>query len=106
MVGIDVFIYHKGTLQDVLAKIQHISVGPLKLKMVTNRGVRIWPDGQPETVCIEQWRCRFTTEGGHATAQHEAIGVAQAFDRAGMDVIKTEFLFTFDGKAGYSSAEG
>ena len=106
LVGIDVFIYHKGKLHDFLAKIQHINVGPLRLKMITNRGVRIWPEGQPETVCIEQWRCRFLTDEGRATVQHEAIGILQAFDRMELDVIKSEFLFTFDGKPGYSSSEG
>lgn len=106
LVGVDVFVYHKGALREFLAKIQHINVGPLRLKMITNRGVRVWPEGQPETVCIEQWRCRFTTEEGRATGQHEAIAILQAFDRMEMDVIKSEFLYTFDGKAGYSSAEG
>ena len=106
LVGIDVFIYHRGKREDYFAKISHINVGNLRLKMITNRGVSIWPKGQPETFCIEQWRCRFITEEGKACAQSDVIHILQAFDRSRMDVIKAECLYTFDGKPGYSSAEG
>ena len=29
------------------------------LKMIDNRGVKVWPDGMPETFCTESFRCRF-----------------------------------------------
>ncbi len=105
LVGVDVFIYHKGTLDQFFSKISHINIGPLRLKIVTNRGVLVWPGGQKETFCIEQWRCRFLTDGGHATSQSDVIQILHAFDHVQMDVIKSEFLYTFDGKPGYSSAE-
>ena len=28
-------------------------------KMITNRGVKVWPEGFPETFCTDHWRCRF-----------------------------------------------
>ncbi len=31
----------------------------IKLKMITNRGVKVFPDGRPETYCTDHWRCRF-----------------------------------------------
>lgn len=102
--GVDVFISHKGTLDQFFGKISHINIGPLHLKMITNRGVRVWPNGQPETFCIEQWRCRFLAEQG--VSQKDVLQIAQAFDQVGMDVIRTEHLYYFDGKPGYSSAEG
>ncbi len=74
--------------------------------MITNRGVRVWPQGQPETFCIEQWRCRFMSDEGKAVSQNDLIQILHAFDHVQMDVIKSEFLYTFDGTAGYSSAEG
>ncbi|HEX2582531.1 MAG TPA: NADP-dependent isocitrate dehydrogenase, partial [Chlamydiales bacterium] len=58
IVGVDVLLYHKGKMQDFFDKISHINIGPLRLKMITNRGTKVWPQGQPETFCIEQWRCR------------------------------------------------
>jgi len=106
IVGVDVYLYHKGNLQGFFDKISHINIGNLRLKMVTNRGARVWPHGQPETFCIEQWRCRFAVESGHGCTQRECMQVLEAFDRIGLDAIKAEFLYTFDGKPGYTSAEG
>jgi hypothetical protein len=48
------------------------STGLLRLKLVTNRGVKVWPEGFPETFCTDHWRSRFVspaTEGaGPGTA--------------------------------------
>lgn len=106
LVGVDVYIYFRGKLSEFFAKISHINVGPLRLKMITNRGVKVWPEGQPETFCIEQWRCRFVSDDLRTTVQDDLIKILHAFDHIGMDVIRSEFLYLFDGKAGYSSAEG
>lgn len=106
LIGIDVFIYFKGRMEEFFSKISHINIGPLRLKMITNRGVKVWPQGQPETYCIEQWRCRFVTDSGRTTSQSDIIQILHAFDHVKIDVIKAEFLYNFDGKPGYSSAEG
>ncbi len=106
LVGIDVFIYHKPPLELFFSRISHIAIGSLALKMITNRGVRVWPEGQPETFCIEQWRCRFMGKEGTAVSQNDLIQVLHAFDHINMDVIKSEHLYQFAGKPGYSSAEG
>ncbi|MBL4544633.1 MAG: hypothetical protein JKP95_01840 [Oceanicaulis sp.] len=31
----------------------------MSLKMITNRGVKVWPQGLPETFKTDHWRCRF-----------------------------------------------
>lgn len=102
LVGLDITIYHGGPFSLFFARISHIAIGPLKLKMILNRGVRIWPQGNPETFCIDQWTCRFTTEEGRATSQDDIIRVMHAFDHVNMDVIKVDFLYTFSGTPGYS----
>lgn len=106
LIGVDVYIYHRGMMSDFFAKISHINIGPLRLKMITNRGTRVWPQGQPETFCIEQWRCRFVSDDQRTVAQDDVIKILHSFDHVNMDVIRAEFLYNFDGKAGYSSAEG
>jgi isocitrate dehydrogenase len=105
LVGVDVFIYHRGEIKDFFAKISHINMGNLRLKMITNRGAQVWPNGHKETFCTEQWRCRFISEEGRPAPQKDAIQILQAFDRCQMDVIKSEFLFIYDGKPGYSSSD-
>ncbi len=103
LVGVDVYLYHKGPLADFMSRISHINAGPLHLQAIFNRGVKLWPGGQPETFCIEQWRCRFTSgEDLRPISQHEVIQILQAFDHINMDVTKSEGLYTFNGKPGYS----
>lgn len=106
LVGIDVYLFFRGQLAEFFAKISHINIGSLHLKMITNRGARVWPEGQKETFCIEQWRCRFVSDDQRTTSQDDVIKILHAFDHVGMDVIRSEFLYTFDGKPGYSSADG
>lgn len=105
LIGVDVFIFFRGQMGQFFSKISHINIGPLRLKMITNRGARVWPEGQPETFCTEQWRCRFTSDNSKTVSQNDLIQILHAFDHVNMDVIKSEFLYTFDGKPGYSSAE-
>ncbi len=101
LIGIDVFLYHRGVISDFFSKISHINVASLRLKMISNRGVRVWPEGQPETFCIEQWRCRFVSDDNRTVAQSEVIQILHAFDHVNLDVFKSEFIYTFDGKAGF-----
>lgn len=102
LVGVDVYLYHKGPLPDFQARISHINAGALHLQAIFNRGVKLWPGGQPETFCIEQWRCRFTSgDDLRAVSQNDVIQILHAFDHINMDVTKSENLYTFDGKPGY-----
>lgn len=34
----------------------------LKLKMISNRGVKVWPSGNKNTNKVNHWRCRFVRE--------------------------------------------
>ncbi len=101
LVGVDAFIYHRGKLSDFLSKISHINIGNLRLQMISNRGVKIWPEGQPETFCIEQWRCRFVATDNRPCAQDDVTQVLQALTRVGVEVVKGEWLYLLDGVAGF-----
>ena len=35
----------------------------LTLQMIDNRGVKVWPEGRAETLCTDNFRCRFLAEG-------------------------------------------
>src|SRR3990167_5520957 len=106
LVGVDVFLYHRGTLPQFFDRISHINAGALHLKMISNRGVSVWPHGHAETFCIEQWRCRFLADPEHLVSQSHVLEILRAFDHVQMDIIQAECLYTYDGKPGYSSAEG
>jgi isocitrate dehydrogenase len=60
--GIDIFLDGRGQARDprMLGPALTDAVAyPLQLKMITNRGVKVYPDGFPETFCTDHWRCRF-----------------------------------------------
>lgn len=104
LVGVDIFVYSKEKATEIEKNITGIKFPPFKLQMITNRGVRIWPEGHPETFCIEQWRCRFIAK--ETAKPQEIVALLDHIVKAGYDVFQTENLYTFDGVAGYTSAEG
>jgi isocitrate dehydrogenase len=77
-----------------------------ELKMITNRGVKVFPDGMPETFCTDHWRCRFVRSDGGPTDFSAVLDLLGSLDTAGYDVIKTEHLYTFDGERAYSLGQG
>lgn len=110
LVGVDVFLQWQDdnknakTLGDKLSK--HTE-GDLELIVMTNRGVKVWPKGNPETFCTDHWRCRFSSPKMDKTVSYQdVINLSQKLNDAGFDIIKTENLCKFDDKISFSLAQG
>lgn len=106
LVGVDVYVQWKPrTPKELGDKVQAANGGGLSVTMIDNRGVQVWPKGQPETFCTDSFRCRFQSDSGVLTFDqvHAAVGRVAAL---GLDVIKTETLRNFDGKTGFTLAQG
>lgn len=107
-VGVDVFIGWDGKDANELARaLEQASEEGLQLTMISNRGVKVWPEGFPETMCVDSWRCRFISPGEKAAVSHEQI--IQLLSRvtdAGLEFTKIENLCTFDGERGYTLSQG
>jgi len=105
--GVDLFVHWNGTDANELAgKLQRLEIGGIKLNVITNRGIKVWPDGFRETFCTDHWRCRFRPQ---QSLEISKIDIATLLTRAieeDIDVIKTENLYSFDGKVAYSLAQG
>ncbi len=107
LLGVDVFVHWAGTAADDLAvQVQQLNQGDLKLKMITNRGIKVWPDGFPETFCTDHWRCRFQNLNGAPIMKHQIISLLQKAEEISLDVVKTENLYAFDGKPAFSLGQG
>jgi len=104
--GVDVFVDWKGSDANELAEKLLKLNSDIKLKMITNRGVKVWPEGFTETFCTDHWRCRFEVDNGHP-AEKTSIPVllTNALSK-NIDVIKTENLYEFGGIRGYSLGQG
>ena len=75
--------------------------------MITNRGVKVWPDGFPGTFCTDHWRCRFVARESLQQIGHaDIVALLASLTQGGVDVIKTENLCTFDGERGYALGQG
>lgn len=76
-----------------------------KLKMITNRGVKVYPDGLPETFKTDHWRCRFVSTVGDVN-NSDLIELMASITKGGCDIIKTENLYEFNGERAYSLGQG
>ena len=108
LVGIDVFLdWSAGSVNELGESINAIAGDGLKLSVLSNRGVKVWPGGHAETFCSDHWSCRFfSVAAGKTIAHAEIVALLQRFADAGFDFIKTENLYNFDGQAGYTLGQG
>ena len=75
--------------------------------MITNRGTKVYPDGIPETFCVDHWRCRFQSRiNGNRVQYEDLISLLSRLVDSGLPAVKTEGLYTFDGNPGYSLGQG
>lgn len=107
LLGVDVFIHWPGDEPDKLAEILQASqTEGLNLTMITNRGTKVWPEGNPETFNTDHWRCRFKNPNGGVITNSEVVALLSSYSKAGIDFIKTEHLYQFDGEAQFSKGQG
>jgi isocitrate dehydrogenase len=107
LAGVDVYLdWAQGSADELGAAMTKLDGDGVCLKAISNRGVKVWPGGASETFCSDHWRCRFIsdTEGDTLTHAQLASLLSRAAE-AGFDFIKTENLYNFDGKPGYSHAQ-
>ncbi len=112
LVGVDVFISwwngnFYGAGNEIGAEIEKLNGQGVKLVMVSNRGTKVYPKGNADTFCVDHWRCRFMADNNGDTILHQqVIDLLSRFNSAGIDFIKTEHLYNFDGQPGYSLGQG
>jgi len=105
--GVDLFVHWGGSDPNELAsKIQQLESKGIYLSMITNRGIKVWPDGFKETFCTDHWRCRFKAKNGEQMYKTDIIELLEKAIEEDIDTIKTENLYAFDGTAAYSLGQG
>jgi len=107
LVGVDIFVHWNGSNPNELAeKVKRIESNGIQLSMITNRGIKVWPDGFKETFCTDHWRCRFKPLENPEITKSNIIELLKNAVDENIDYIKTENLYAFDGKAAYSLGQG
>lgn len=107
LAGVDLFVHWTGSDPDQLARIIHkLDKNHVKLSMITNRGIKVYPDGFKETFCTDHWRCRFKPTENNTITKQDIIELLTNAITQNIDIIKTENLYEFDGLAAYSLGQG
>ncbi len=107
LVGVDLFVHWNGTNANELGELlSELNTQEVYLNMITNRGIKVWPDGFPETFCTDHWRCRFKARENHTFNKEHIVELLRQALEKNIDVIKTENLYNFDGVQGYSLGQG
>jgi isocitrate dehydrogenase len=110
LVGVDIFIDNPHyTPEELGKKLEKIS-SKLALIVITSRGLKVWPDCMIDAPYAHHCSCRFQATADlknlKAITHQDIIALLQQFETLGLDIIKTENLYTFDGKLGFSLAQG
>lgn len=109
LVGVDIFLHNAERSPEFVAKLatEALKGSSLKLQMVTNRGVKVWPGGNPETFCTDHWRCRFIKDDNYSAIDlAQVVQLLSRMQEQKLDFIKTENLYRFDGELGFSLGQG
>jgi isocitrate dehydrogenase len=108
LIGTDVFIGNDTMSASELGHLlERLTGDEFQLIMITNRGVKVYPEGFPETFCTDHWRCRFQMAEKKGKCTPGAIrNLLEWIERAGLSWIKIENLYTFDSKPGFSLGQG
>lgn len=107
LIGVDIFVCWNGTnANEIGEKVSPLTYKNIELSMISNRGIKVWPNGFDETFCTDHWRCRYKSIDGSTISQEDIIALLTLFNQHQIEVIKTENLYTFDGKIGFSLGQG
>jgi len=107
IVGTDIFVETGHFPEQLGPVLEALADGtPLRLKMISNRGTKVYPDGNPNIDVVDQYRCRFirrddTTAIGTHTIRDLLGRIETAYPWC-----HVELLQQFDGQPSYTKAQG
>ena len=111
LVGIDVFIdfYSENGAAPIAEIVEKIDTGALGLKTISSMGLKLWPldAGSNGKTVSDHWCLRFVPKAAEKKTTHQELNfVLDALAKAGIDFIKTENLYVYGDKLGFSLAQG
>jgi NAD-dependent isocitrate dehydrogenase len=103
--GVDIFVENPAGIPKMPEQ-----VGKLKLKMISNRGTKVYPGPQPNIWLVDHHRCRYVAvdeKGKYINiGDDEIFNLIREVSAYGIKWMHIEKLQLFDGELGYSKAQG
>jgi isocitrate dehydrogenase len=108
LVGIDIFFDWKTSNARLIAeRINNLELGPLELKTISTKGLKLWPHLQDNfQILSDHWCCRFMKKNDIIVSHEEISNLLQIITKEGLDFVQTCNLYKFDDKLGFSLAQG
>jgi isocitrate dehydrogenase len=116
LVGVDMFVCNEALSPEELgASLEQAAGEELMLRIITNRGMVVYPTYFHETFLTDHWRCRFVKrQPGVDPKDTKFVPIQQSdiatlmsrLEKAGIEVVKTENLFYIDGERAFSLGQG
>jgi isocitrate dehydrogenase len=79
--------------------------GPVRLKMISSRGTKVYPQGNPNIDVVDQYRCRMMATAAGSLSNAE-VRDALARIEPELDWCHVELLQEFDGAPSFTKAQG
>ncbi|MBL8696456.1 MAG: NADP-dependent isocitrate dehydrogenase [Planctomycetes bacterium] len=105
--GIDLFVETDAAPEALGARLESlVSNSPFRLKMISNRGTKVFPVSDAMPDCVDHWRCRFLLRDPRRSASDEEIrGLVQTVEQQ-FPWMHLEKLQEFDGSPAWTKAQG
>jgi isocitrate dehydrogenase len=106
-IGADVFVESPLSPDELGRSLEAlVADGPLALKMISNRGTKVYPSMGGLTDCVDHWRCRFVLRDASASLGDAALLGLLRDVAAGHRWMHVEKLEEIEGAAGFTRAQG
>lgn len=105
-IGVDIGLNWGNTVEKLVEKVMPCVNDNLELVMISNRGTKVWPDGNPETFCSDNWRLRFKGKDGTSVRTSQVIALIDRLNKADMNFTNAIMLNKFNGVPGFTVAQG
>lgn len=107
VIGVDIFVESAQTAEEMGATMTKlVSETPVYLKLISNRGTRVYPPTGALTDNADHWRCRFMLSDSEGDLPDELL--YDILQRVGVQYrwMHIEKLQVFDGALGYTKDQG
>lgn len=106
-IGLDVFVQWAGSAESLGTQLRTLTQDtPFELKMISNRGTKVFPlsGGAPDTV--DHWRCRFMLKAKESPVTVEMVSALLKQVETQWRWMHVEKLEEISGKPGFTKAQG